>query len=74
MKKLWLVLNGRPSCLVLLSGYHISTFLHENFELNTFSASLAVSRALGKVVLICSCSNKDVTKFLRKMKPILEKK
>lgn len=30
----------------------------------TFSARRAVSRAFGSVVLICSCSNSDVTKFL----------
>lgn len=31
----------------------------------TFSASLAVSLAFGRVVLICSCSKSEVTKFLR---------
>lgn len=36
------------------------------FEI-TFSANLAVSLALGNVVLICSCSKSEVTKFLRRL-------
>lgn len=30
----------------------------------TFSANLAVSLAFGRVVLICSCWKRDVTRFL----------
>ena len=33
----------------------------------TFSANRAVSFALGKVVLICSCSNREVTRFLEEV-------
>lgn len=35
----------------------------------TFSASLAVSRAFGSVVRICSCSKSEVTKFLDTAQP-----
>lgn len=39
---------------------------NSNYQHNsqTFSASLAVSFALGRVVFICSCWMRDVTRFL----------
>jgi hypothetical protein len=36
----------------------------EEVDRTTFSANLAVSRALGRVVFICSCSKREVTRFL----------
>lgn len=36
----------------------------EVVDRTTFSANLAVSRALGRVVFICSCSKREVTRFL----------
>jgi hypothetical protein len=56
-------------CLVVLLSQRDDLFTREQTAINNkgifaFSASLAVSLALANVVLICSCSKREVTRFL----------
>lgn len=50
-----------PSVIICV---YSAIILDSNSIESTFSASLAVSLAFGRVVLICSCSKSDVTRLL----------